>query len=65
MKSQVGLGRLYLDGRLDHTREPPTGQNGDTAHSDDAPSPAAEMVRVVVHVEKTALNDLLLETAQP
>lgn len=65
MKSQVGLGRLYPDGRLDYTREPPTGQHGDTAHSDDAPSPAAEVMRVVVHVEKTALDDLLQEAAQP
>lgn len=66
MKSQVGLGRLYPDGRLDHAQDTLKEQTGealpDTAGS--SPADLSELVSVVVHVEKTALNELLQKSSQ-
>lgn len=59
MKSQVGLGRLYPDGRLERAQDIPAEQPGD-APAGDAPVPVpSDLVSVVVHVEKAALNELL------
>jgi hypothetical protein len=66
MKSQVGLGRLYPDGRFDNTQEPPAEQVADAKHDEAGSAPAAsELISVVVHVEKAALNELLQKSAQP
>jgi len=66
MKSQVGLGRLYPDGRLDRAQDIPEEPAGDAAHESGKATPdAAGMVSVVVHVEKAALNELLQKTTQP
>ncbi|HEY3645174.1 MAG TPA: hypothetical protein VGM16_07525 [Gammaproteobacteria bacterium] len=57
MKSQVGLGRLYPDGRLEHAHDKVTEQSGESPREE---TPVAtELVSVVVHVEKSALNELL------
>ena len=67
MKSQVGLGRLYPDGRLDHAHDTPQEQTGEKPQepAGSAPSDVSELVSVVVHVEKAALNELLQKTSQP
>lgn len=63
MKSQVGLERLYPDGRLDQALDtPPAEQPGDVPH-EVTPAPA-ELVSVVVHVEKGALDQLLQRSTQ-
>lgn len=66
MKSQVGLGRLYPDGRLDNAhdaRDKLTKQTSDRPQ-EEAPAPS-DLVPVVVHVEKSALDELLQRSPQP
>ena len=63
MKSQVGLGRLYPDGRLDNAHDIPAEQTADPS-ARQTPE-AAELVPVVVHVEKGALNELLQKATEP
>lgn len=65
MKSQVGLGRLYTDGRFDHA--PDTSKEQGTEGRQDTDDPVAhpsDLVSVVVHVEKSALNELLEKSSQ-
>lgn len=61
MKSQVGLGRLYPDGRLDQAQDALREQAGESPQdpAGAATTVPAEMLSVVVHVEKSALNELL------
>ena len=64
MKSQVGLGRLYPDGRLERAQDIPAEPSGD-APTGGGPTPTpSDLVSVVVHVEKAALNELLEKSAQ-
>lgn len=65
MKSQVGLGRLYPDGRLDHAHDTLKEQTeGAPQDTPGAPADLSELVSVVVHVEKSALNELLEKSSQ-
>jgi hypothetical protein len=61
MKSQVGLGRLYPDGRLAQAQDALKQQAGESPQA--AASPAdpqpSELLSVLVHVEKGALDELL------
>jgi hypothetical protein len=60
MKSQVGLGRLYPDGRLDQAQDTPQEQPSDADHGkSSAPPDPSDMVSVVVHLEKGALDALM------
>lgn len=65
MKSQVGLGRLYPDGRLDRAQD--AEQSGETSQDpadlSTAPEPS-ELVSLVVHVEKAALDELLEKSSR-
>lgn len=67
MKSQVGLGRLYPDGRLEEAHDTVKEQAGEPPLESASPAnpPPPELLSVLVHVEKAALNDLLQKSAQP
>lgn len=65
MKSQVGLGRLYPDGRLDHAHDTLKEQT-EAAPADTTPAPdPSELLSVVVHVERSALDELLQKSSRP
>lgn len=66
MKSQVGLGRLYPDGRLDRAQDAPKEQAGEVLQDAGVATTSApsELLSVVVHVEKAALNELLHKSSQ-
>lgn len=65
MKSQVGLGRLYPDGRLDNAHD---AHDKLSKESDDRPReetpPPTDLVPVVVHLEKSTLDELLQRSPQ-
>lgn len=67
MKSQVGLGRLYPDGHLEDAHDTPKEQSAEPAQDTASPAnpPPSELLSVLVHVEKAALNDLLQKSAPP
>ncbi|HEY1992127.1 MAG TPA: hypothetical protein VGH71_06655 [Gammaproteobacteria bacterium] len=67
MKSQVGLGRLYPDGRLDQAQDALKEKNGEGKQdaSDPAAAVPSELLSVVVHVERSALNELLEKSSHP
>ena len=67
MKSQVGLGRLYPDGRLDQahdTLKEQTEASPKDTTGGPAPDPS-ELLSVVVHVERAALDELLEKSSRP
>jgi hypothetical protein len=61
MKSQVGLGRLYPDGQLEQAHDIPVNEQAQEARRETATAhPSADdLVTVVVHLEKSSLDELL------